>query len=594
MNEVRWVGSIRVATGLIVLAIALVLAAPAQGASGTWDRTWGKDVITGGTTGFEVCILATDCQTGIAGSLGGEFNGVAGVSTDLAGNVYVAETGNDRVQKFDSAGNFLFAIGKDVIAGSGSGNAEICTVAVSCKQGETTSVQGGEFSNPSDVATDPANGDFYVADSTRRRVQKFDSSGNFLAAWGKDVKISDPGTGAEICTVATDCKGGVASGTLGGEFETPAGIETDAAGNVYVAEGTNNRVQKLNSSGTFLLAWGKDVKISDAGTGPEICTVASDCKAGTLTTAQGGEFNNPTDVATIAAGAVFVSDDGNERIQKFDLSGNFQLTWGKDVLSTGGTGEGEVCSTAASCQAGTSATSVNAQGGEFAFGNAAGVAADAAENVYVPDRGNARIQRFDSLGNFQMAWGKDVSIGTAGTGFEICTAAADCQASVLPSTLGGELSAPNAAAAHGSSVLYVAEQSNVRISKFADPSAGSGSGGSGPAVLALPSNLFAIGKVVRRAVTLTVPGPGGIQVKDAAAGAAGATAVAAKARRRLNPSSATAGAAGQILVVLRLTKFANKLLRLRGKVTVKAAISFTPTGGTTATQTAKLKIKKKR
>lgn len=591
MNEVRWVGSIRVATGLIVLAIALVLAAPAQGASGTWDRTWGKDVITGGTTGFEVCILAADCQTGIAGSLGGEFNGVAGVATDPAGNVYVAETGNDRVQKFDSAGNFLFAIGKDVIAGSGGGNAEICTIAISCQAGSTASVQGGEFSNPSDVATDPTTGDLYVADNTRRRVQKFDSSGNFLAAWGKDVLIGGT-TDFEICTVAANCKGGV-GGALGGEFDSPAGIETDAAGNVYVAEGFNHRVQKLNSTGTFLLAWGKDVSTSDANGNAEICTVASDCKAGTLTTAQGGEFNNPTDVATITAGAVFVSDDGNERIQKFDLSGNFQLTWGKDVLSGSGSGEGEICASAALCQAGTSATSVNAQGGEFAFGNAGGVAADAAEKVYVPDRGNGRIQRFDSLGNFEMAWGKNV-LATGGTGFEICTVAADCQAPTLGGSLGGELSAPNAAAAHGSSVLYVAEESNVRISKFADPSAPPGSGGPGPTVPAPPSNLFAIGKVVGKAVTLIVPGPGAIRVKDAAAGAAGANAVAAKAERRLKPSSATAGAAGQILVALRLTKFAKTLLRQRGKVTVKAAISFTPTGGTTATQTAKLKIKKKR
>ena len=57
-------------------------------------------------------------------------------------------------------------------------------------------------------------------------------------------------------------------------------MATDAAGNVYVGDSSNNRIQKFNSSGTFLLAWGKDVD-QTGGTGAEICTVAASCKTGT-------------------------------------------------------------------------------------------------------------------------------------------------------------------------------------------------------------------------------------------------------------------------------------------------------------------------
>src|SRR6266542_921870 len=319
-------------TGVLALlacgALYFAVTGSAQAASGTWDRAWGKDVVATGGVDFEICTVAADCKAGSVGGLGGELNGPAGAGTDAAGNVYVADTFNHRIEKFDSSGSFLRAWGKDVVS-AGPGNTgtgvEICVAANgdTCQAG-TGGGLGGELNGPNGVATDAA-GNVYVADLTSQRIDKFDSSGNFLRAWGRDVVSAGPGdtgTGSEICVAANGdtCKAGPAAG-LGGEFNGPSGVATDAAGNVYVADASNNRIQKFDSSSSFLRAWGKDVASAgpgDTGTGFEVCVAANGdtCKAGT-TGGLGGEFNNPAGLATDASGNVYVADFASNRIQKF-------------------------------------------------------------------------------------------------------------------------------------------------------------------------------------------------------------------------------------------------------------------------------------
>jgi hypothetical protein len=108
----------------------------------------------------------------------------------------------------------------------------------------------------------------------------------------------------------------------------------------------------------------------------------------------------------------------------------------------------------------------------------------------------------------------------------------------------------------------------------------------------LPSNDFEIVGLKKKKLTLDVPGPGTVEVTDAAE--ANARRVTAAAKKRLKPSSATATAAGEVTVKLKLNRKAKKKLKEKGKVKVNAAITFTPTGGTANTETAKLKVKKKK
>src|SRR5262249_53203163 len=85
------------------------------------------------------------------------------------------------------------------------------------------------------------------------------------------------------------------TGADDGQFNVAPGVATDAAGNVYVADTSNTRIEKFTSSGAFLTKWGS------FGNGD-------------------GELNDPVGVAADAAGNVYVADQLNDRIQKFTSS----------------------------------------------------------------------------------------------------------------------------------------------------------------------------------------------------------------------------------------------------------------------------------
>ena len=135
------------------------------------------------------------------GSLGaddGRFNNPTGIAVDGEGNVYVADTGNDRIQKFDNTGAFLLKWGT-----RGSGD--------------------GEFYSPRNIALD-ADGMVYVVDGSR--IQVFAGNGTFIKKWGSY------GSGEE-------------------QLQSPRSIAFDTDGNAYVIAGGG--IKKFGSDGNFLL-----------------------------------------------------------------------------------------------------------------------------------------------------------------------------------------------------------------------------------------------------------------------------------------------------------------------------------------------------
>jgi hypothetical protein len=105
-----------------------------------------------------------------------------------------------------------------------------------------------------------------------------------------------------------------------------------------------------------------------------------------------------------------------------------------------------------------------------------------------------------------------------------------------------------------------------------------------------PPNQFTLGKQKGAKLSLTLPGPGTLTVSDASAAKAG-QASAAKKKKSLKSSTVTVAAAGAVTVKLKLTKGAKQRLRQKGKLSVKGAITFSPTGGEPNTVTKKLKFK---
>jgi LruC domain-containing protein len=238
-------------------------------------------------------------QWGALGSDQGEFKHPEGLAIDSDGNVYVTDTLNNRVQKFDLDGNYISEFGS-----KGSGD--------------------GEFKHPDKLAIDSDN-NIYVSDTLDNRIQKFDSNGNYITDWGS--KGTSTGKFKQPYGVAIDSNNIVyvvdkdnnriqkfdsngnyisewgSSGAESGEFNQPEGIAVDENDNIYVTDANNNRVQKFDSDGNFIAEW---------GTGG----------------ADNGQFQHPKGIYIGNGNNVYVVDSINDRIQKFDSNGNYLLEWG--------------------------------------------------------------------------------------------------------------------------------------------------------------------------------------------------------------------------------------------------------------------------
>jgi sugar lactone lactonase YvrE len=167
--------------------------------TGTFVRSWGGGVDTGASS-FEICTEASTCQAGVSGSFGGAFgstnepNHVAiAPGGPYAGDLFVADAGNQRMQVFDpTTGAFVAAFGKDVLqSGTETFGKRVCIAALAnnvCKAGSSPVVNNippansygfGEFhgsaganSRPSTFAVD-ANGSIYVPGVTNYALQKY-------------------------------------------------------------------------------------------------------------------------------------------------------------------------------------------------------------------------------------------------------------------------------------------------------------------------------------------------------------------------------------------------------------------------------------
>lgn len=192
----------------------------------------------------------------------GQFFSPVDIDFDSEGNMYVAEMGNSRIQKFDTTGNYLGWWGGSEESGAGWHPAGS---GLTPKMGSGD----GEFMQPLAIAIDK-NDFLYVADYFNHRVQKFSSSeGDFLLKWGSLGFYDDT------------------------KFFAINGISVDTNCDVYVVDTGMDRIKKFNSSGDLITAWGEH------GTDP-------------------GQFNGPIGIDIDTDGTVYIVDCDNHRIQVFE------------------------------------------------------------------------------------------------------------------------------------------------------------------------------------------------------------------------------------------------------------------------------------
>ena len=256
-----------------------------------------------------------------------------GLTTDAQGNLYFAEQANNKIRKLSATSHTL-----STVAGSG----------VPGFRGDGGFGPGAELYAPSGVALDPA-GNMYISDSGNNIIRK--------VAAGTGVITTVVGTGA----AGFGGDGGPAKSAL---LNFPFGIATDAAGNIYIADAGNACIRKVTVATGIITTIAGSTNVGFAGDGGP---------------AVAASFSNPLGVALDSSGNVYIADYPNGRIRKVDA--------GTGIINT---------------VAGNGATATNPleqnPAGDGGLAEAAqlvgpsGVALDSAGNLYIADYDGNRIR----------------------------------------------------------------------------------------------------------------------------------------------------------------------------------------------------------
>jgi trimeric autotransporter adhesin len=314
-----------------------------------------------------------------------ELSFPAGIAMDASGDLFIADFGNTRIREINSSGII------STLAGNGSPGFS----------GDGGPATAAEFTNTTGVAAD-ISGNIYFSDETNNRIRIVNSSGiiNTFAGINSAGYSGDggPATAAELfypSGVTTDALGNVyiidrenqcirivnTSGIInsiaglpsygagysgdGGpataaEINDPYGMAVDISGNIYIADGSNNRIRIVNTSGIINTLAG----IGFAGYSGD---------AGQATAA---EINAPNGVYVDASGNVYIGDSQNNRIRIVNTSGIINTIAGNGAGSYSGDGGP---ATAAEI--------------DYPYG----VAVDPSGNIYLADYSNNRIRYITSI-----------------------------------------------------------------------------------------------------------------------------------------------------------------------------------------------------
>jgi len=318
----------------------------------------------------------------------------------------------------------------------------------------------GQFNHPESDAFD-ASGNLWVVDKVNDRIEKFSSTGTFLAAYGSkgsgnlqfsepwgiaisattgNIFVSDQGNSRiEVLNSKGEYQRSFGTSGIGnGQFKGPSGVSVDSKGYVWVSDEGNNRVEQFSETGEY------KGQLGSSGTGE-------------------GQLKAPVDIA-ISEGELYVADSGNNRVEEFSLSREYL-----GVIGNTGKGAGQ-------------------------FTEPRGIAANPTNgDLYITDFNEERVQEFSPAGKFLTQWGTwskshevanpvGIAINSTGKLYITDRYAGKVTAWTLPETGGaqlnyastfgssgsgeGQFSKPYSATIDGEGNLWITDHGNNRIEEF--------------------------------------------------------------------------------------------------------------------------------
>ncbi len=255
------------------------------------------------------------------------------ITVDSDNSIYVVDSGNSKIKKFDSNGSLVLSWG-------GKGEAI------------------GKFTHPFSIFV---NKKFvYVTDTGNSKINMFTKDGNFVYSWGS-------------------------YGDNPGMFHIPVSIGSDQSGQLFIADSDRSVIQTFDIQGTYI----DEIHpiLTEGASFSGISSLAFDSKnnfyavsinnaileysaIGNFLNFYGslgsevGRFNNPSSIAIDSRNNFYVADTMNHRIQKFDSNGNFLLSWGVEGQAAG------------------------------QFEEPVSLAIDSSDNMYIVDKKNNNVQKF--------------------------------------------------------------------------------------------------------------------------------------------------------------------------------------------------------
>jgi len=303
------------------------------------------------------------------------------VAVDGSGNIYIADF--NRIRKVDTSGTITTVAGDGTSDYSGDGGPAV----------------QAQLYYPTSVAVD-GSGNIYIADFNR--IRKVDTSGTITTVAGD----------------GTSDYSGDGGPAVQAQLYYPTSVAVDGSGNIYIADSSNNRIRKVDTSGTITTVAGDGTSDYSGDGGPAVQAT----------------LNGPYGVAVDGSGSIYIADSWNCCIRKVDTSGTITTVAGDGTEGYSGDGGPAVQATL---------------NGPF------GVAVDGSGSIYIADSWNYCIRKVDTSGTITTVAGD----GTEGYSDDGGPAAQ------------AKLNYPRGVAVDASGNIYIADTYNCCTRKVSSSSA---------------------------------------------------------------------------------------------------------------------------